>query len=176
VGEPARAADFFDIKSDVSAIVRQTGRYGELEYQKSAHPALHPGRSARVIIAGVAAGWLGQIHPVLAGQFGLDTELYVFELEIDAALGANVPASGPISRYPAVRRDIALVVDESLLARAVFVFDIYRGGAIDSGLKSVALGLILQDSSRTLTDEDTDRIVSAVVARLERKYNAKIRV
>ena len=117
--------------------------------------------------------------------------MYVFELEIDAVLAANVPTSAPISRYPAVRRDIALVVDESLpvadivtaaraeagaLARAVFVFDIYRGGAIDSGLKSVALGLILQDSSRTLTDEDTDRTVSAVVARLERKYNAKIRV
>ena len=189
-GEPARAADFFDIKSDVSAIVRQTGRYGELEYQKSVHPALHPGRSARVIIAGEALGWVGQLHPVLVSQHGFDNALYVFELETEPGLAANVPASGPISRYPAVRRDIALVVDESLavadivtaaraeagaLARAVFVFDIYRGGAIDLGRKSVALGLILQETSRTLTDEDIDRIVSAVVSRLEREFNAKIR-
>ena len=190
-GESPRPADFFDIKSDISAIIRQTGRYVALEYLKSSHPALHPGRCARLVIDGEATGWLGQLHPALAGHYGLDGEAYVFELEAEKALAANVPASAPISRYPAVRRDIALVVDEALqvadivatardeagtLAKSVFVFDIYRGSAIDSGRKSVALGLILQESSRTLTDEDADQTVSAVVARLERNYNAKIRV
>ena len=190
-GASPRPADFFDIKSDISAIIRQTGRYGALEYLKSSHPALHPGRCARVVVDGEATGWLGQLHPALASRYGLDGEVYVFELEADKALAANVPASAPISRYPAVRRDIAVVVDEALqvadivatardeagaLAKSVFVFDIYRGSAIDSGRKSVALGLILQESSRTLTDEDADKTVSAVVARLERNYNAKIRV
>ncbi len=190
-GESSRPADFFDIKSDIGAIVRQTGRYVSLEYLKSSHPALHPGRCARVVIGGEATGWLGQLHPALANQYGLDGEVYLFELDAEKTFAANVPSSAPISRYPAVRRDIALVVEETLevadivatardeagvLARSVFVFDIYRGGAIDSGRKSVALGLILQETSRTLTDEDADQTVSAVVARLERKYNAKIRV
>ncbi len=190
-GEPARSVDLFDIKSDIDAILRQTGRYDESEYKKSIHPALHPGRCARIRVGGRPVGWAGQLHPLLARQYDLGSATYLFEIETAAVLVANVPSSAPISRYPAVRRDIAMVVDENVqvadlvaaakrgagdLARSVYVFDIYRGDAIDSGRKSVALGLILQETSRTLTDQDADESISGVVALLEREYNAKIRV
>ncbi len=190
-GEPARSVDLFDIKSDIDAILRQTGRHDGSDFKKSVHPALHPGRCARIRVDGCPVGWAGQLHPLLARQYDLDSATVLFEIETASALVANVPASAPISRFPAVRRDIAMVVDESVqvadlvaaakrgagdLARSVYVFDIYRGDAIDSGRKSVALGLILQETSRTLTDQDADESISAVVALLEREYNAKIRV
>jgi phenylalanyl-tRNA synthetase beta chain len=190
-GLPSRPGDFFDIKGDLEAILRQTGRIEDVTWNRAPHPALHPGRSARVFVADTAVGWVGQLHPRVAAALDLGADAFVFEIETPEGLSANLPRSAPISRYPATRRDIAVVVPEAVtvaeligaaeeaageLAQSVFLFDIYRGEGIDSGLKSIALGLNLQEYSRTLTVADADDTVAAVVARLERDFKAKIRV
>jgi phenylalanyl-tRNA synthetase beta chain len=135
-------------------------------------------------------GWLGELHPVQVRALDLTYTPVIFELETDAALRAKIPVFEAISRFPAIRRDIAVVVDESVplsvlkdhvslsankLLRDLHVFDVYRGPGVDSGRKSVALGLILQEQSRTLTDQDADGIVAAVTERLRRELNASIR-
>ncbi len=135
-------------------------------------------------------GWLGELHPEHVRALDLTYTPLYFELETAPALDAKLPVFEEISRFPAIRRDLAIVVDESVplaairehvsvgarsLLRDLRVFDIYRGKGVDSGRKSVALGLIFQESSRTLTDQDADQIVAAVVERLRRELDATIR-
>jgi phenylalanyl-tRNA synthetase beta chain len=135
-------------------------------------------------------GWLGEIHPQSARAVNLSNTAFLFELETNLAFAANTLKYNRISKFPSVRRDLAIVVDESLplavlqenvtvsasgLLSELRVFDIYRGPGIETGRKSIALGLILQDSSRTLTDVDADAVVTAVVARLRDVLSATIR-
>ena len=170
--------------------MRLTGQTGGFEFVAAEHAALRPGRTARIDRAGVALGWLGELHPRLARKLNLGKAPILFELSADEALTAAPPEYRAISRYPSVRRDIAVVVDEKLpvndlmsevrdaagtLLRDVRIFDIYMGDGIENGLKSVALGLILQETSRTLTELEIDGVVSAVVERLSGKFNATIR-
>ena len=151
---------------------------------------MHPGQSARVELDGREIGWVGALHPATAERLDIGAGVYLFELAIEPLLAANVPEFAAISRYPAVRRDIALLVDETVpaeallevarkaapdLVRDVVMFDIYRGPGIDSGRKSVALGLILQESSRTLTDMAADAATAQVTARLQQELGATIR-
>ncbi len=185
-----RETDLFDIKSDIGALLHMTGRKHEYVYSAAEHAALTPGQTALLEYQGSAAGWVGAMHPEIVHRLELKKTPYVFELLIDTVFAANVPSYEPISKYPAIRRDIAAIVDESVtindikevvqaeagsLLTEVCVFDIYRGQGIDPGRKSVALGLILQDFSRTLTVRDADIARSAVVTRLERDLDAKIR-
>ena len=185
-----RETDLFDIKSDIGALLHMTGRKHEYVYSAAEHAALTPGQTALLEYQGSAAGWVGAMHPEIVHRLELKKTSYVFELLIDTVFAANVPSYEPISKYPAIRRDIAAIVDESVtindikevvqaaagsLLTEVCVFDIYRGQGIDPGRKSVALGLILQDFSRTLTVRDADIARSAVVTRLERDLDAKIR-
>jgi phenylalanyl-tRNA synthetase beta chain len=135
-------------------------------------------------------GWIGALHPALASRFDISINPYLFEIETDIGLESLVPEYTEISRYPVVRRDLAVLVEERIsseslikevlegggkLLREVRIFDVYRGDRIDSGLKSVAFSLILQDSSRTLTDGDVEGVVQAVISRLERTLKARIR-
>jgi phenylalanyl-tRNA synthetase beta chain len=187
----ARAAvDFFDVKADIEALLRSTGASGDFRFVAAEHPALHPGQAARILRGAVSVGWIGRLHPDVETKLDLTYSAIVFELEMDTALAARVPQYQDVSRFPSVRRDLALVVGESVpvqalldrvrdtagaLLREATVFDVYRGTGIETGRKSVAIGLNLQDVSRTLTDEETDAVVARVVADLERECHATIR-
>jgi phenylalanyl-tRNA synthetase beta chain len=182
--------DFFHVKSDVEALLAATGAAGEFRFVRAEHPALHPGQTARILRDGAPVGWVGRLHPDVERRLELTYSAVLFELEIESGLRARVPQYREISRFPAVRRDLALLVDEAVTVQAlldrvrgsagallqdVTVFDVYRGPGIENGRKSVAIGLNLQDVSRTLTDDVTDAVVAQVVADLEREFKATIR-
>lgn len=189
-GANKRTIDFYDVKADVEALLDATGQAGEFVFERASIHCLNPGRTARIRRGERGIGWLGELHPEQVRALDLTYTPLLFELETAAALEAKVPVFEEISKFPAIRRDLAIVVDESIplaairehvsvgarsLLRDLRVFDIYRGRGVDSGRKSVALGLIFQESSRTLTDHDADQIVAAVVERLRRELNATIR-
>jgi phenylalanyl-tRNA synthetase beta chain len=193
-GSPREAVDFFDIKDDLVSVIALTGvgaaEPDAVRFEAGTLSCLRPGRTARILRGEVAAGWLGELHPRLAKALHLPPGTFVFELETESVFSANALQYKPISKFPAIRRDIAVVVEESVtlavLRKTVTVsasgllcdlrvFDVYRGPGIEFGRKSIALGLILQDSSRTLTDIEADAVVSAVVARLRDDLSATIR-
>ena len=183
------ALDLFDVKADLMALIAATGDAGSFSFESAAHSALHPGRSARVLRRGETVGWLGELHPTLVKSMDFTYTPVLFELDV-AALAVRRSAYQEISRFPQVRRDLAIVVDESVtlstiaervtlsassLLRELRVFDLYRGPGLEEGRKSIALGLIFQDISRTLTVDDVERLMSSVVADLREKLNARIR-
>lgn len=182
--------DFYDVKADVQALLATTGDEASFAFEPGTLPCLHAGRAARIVRDGAPVGWLGELHPRLVRELEFVAAPVLFELDFAAALRVRIPAYKEISRYPQVRRDLAVVVDESVsfgalrervtlsassLLRDLRIFDVYRGPGVEAGRKSVALGLIFQDISRTLTDEDIDRAVAAVVADLRASLDAKIR-
>jgi len=189
-GVQATAVDFFDVKQDLEALFARTGAPEEFGFVADTLACLHPGRSARVTRAGNSIGWLGEMHPQLVQEFDFTYAPLLFEIEYSAALAAKMPRFEEISRFPRVRRDLAVVVDEkvslrqlhdrvtfaaSSLLRDIRVFDVFRGPGIESGRKSVALGLIFQDNSRTLADEDADRLLAAIRADLSATLGAGFR-
>jgi phenylalanyl-tRNA synthetase beta chain len=182
--------DYFDVKGDVEAVLRLTGAATAFRFEAATHPALAPGRTARIVRDGRVVGWVGALHPELAKRIDKKRTAVVFALELAALGPTSVPAFKRYSKFPSIRRDLAIVVDakvsaESLTkaARAavgdilqqVLVFDVYRGEGVDSRRKSIGLGLILQDASRTLTDEDADQRMRSVMQQLEREFGATIR-
>ncbi|TAN05367.1 MAG: phenylalanine--tRNA ligase subunit beta [Rhodanobacteraceae bacterium] len=189
-GEPKRALDFFDIKGDLQALIELSGEPRAWSFDRSDLPSwLHPGRGARVLRGGVAVGSVGALHPAL--QQALDVpETHVFEIHLDALRKRMIPIAKPLPRFPSIRRDIAIEVDEGVewarIASATrsdlrtmlnepVLFDCFRGPGLSAGRKSLAIGLILQDSSRTLTDQDADRSVTDVVKLLESEFGASLR-
>lgn len=189
-GAEARKVDFFDVKADVEALIALTGASDEFRFVAESHPALHPGQSARIYRDDRAVGWLGAVHPEHSRRLDLTYPVFVFELETLAGLAAVVPQFEEISRYPAIRRDIASIVDEGLPVEAVravveksagallkrlTVLSVYQGQQLQKGKKSIALGLQLQDTSRTLTDNEADALVAQVVEQLGRQLNATLR-
>jgi phenylalanyl-tRNA synthetase beta chain len=187
-GAPSIGIDFHDAKGDVEALLGLTA--AEFSFAAAEHPALHPGQCARILRDGREAGWIGALHPRLVRALDLERAPLLWELDEATSFAAELPSFREISRYPAIRRDIAMVVDESIPVQALRdairsaggallteskVFDVYSGDRIDSGRKSVAFGLILQESSRTLTDEEADRVVAAVVGRLASEFGARMR-
>ena len=182
-------ADFFDVKGDLEALIASLGAGRVFSFEPATLSCLHPGRTARVLREGRPVGWLGELHPSLVKELDSVHTPVLFELDV-AALTLVRPSYQEISRLPRVRRDLAVVVDESVplsrlaervilaassLLRDLRVFDVYRGRGIEEGRKSVALGLIFQDISRTLTDDDVASLVAAVVADLRASLNASIR-
>ncbi len=189
-GAPSRSADFFDIKSDVVALLESAGAHVRVDVAEGAHPALQPGQSAVVRRDGQDVGFIGKLHPQIARRFDIKPSVYLFEIDLDRALATRTPAAESVSRYPAIRRDIAVLVREEVTAgdlvaaleaaapgliRAVRIFDVYQGKGIEAGLKSVAIGLILQETSRTLTDEDADAAQAAAVQKLHEEFAAVLR-
>jgi phenylalanyl-tRNA synthetase beta chain len=189
-GESARDVDFFDLKGDVDALLRMSGEPRSFVFEPAEHPALHPGQSARILRDGEPVGWIGRVHPRVAKALDLTYSALVFELDVERGLAARLPAHREVSRFPAVRRDLAFVVDEAVSMRAIetciraaagalltelVVFDLYRGAGIETGRKSVATGLILQDVSRTLAEQDIEAVVARVASDLGRECNATIR-
>ena len=185
-----KSVDFFDIKSDVEALLALAARPDEINYVAMEHPALQPGQAAEITRGDEVIGVVGKLHPQLAKQYDLKRAVYLFEVDATKALKTTAPSASPISKFPAIRRDIAVIVDDkvsaddlvkaiastsSKLIRDVRIFDIYKGDGIEAGRKSVAIGLILQETSRTLTDEDADAVMTAVVSKLENKFAAELR-
>ena len=186
----SRDVDFFDVKSDLEAILTLAGRVSESKFKQADHPALADGQSACLLLGEAAVGWLGVLHPRLQGRMGWKRQAILFAMQLDRAARASIPRYRAYSKFPSLRRDIAAVVDDDVSAdrllacvrratgdvlNKVTIFDIYRGKGIDSGRKSVALGLILQGRSRTLTDGEADRIVASTTWQLEHELKATIR-
>jgi phenylalanyl-tRNA synthetase beta chain len=189
-GSAANRIDFFDVKNDVESLLQLSGEGEQFRFVGAPHSALHPGQSARIWRGDTPVGWIGTLNPMAVRQLDLNYTAVVFELDVAAALRARLPVYQEISKFPAIRRDVALVVAENLsfadlrsevqqsaggLLKDVTVFDIYRGDEIGKGKKSIALGLNLQDTSRTLTDDDADRVLSKVVEHLRQRFDAHIR-
>ncbi len=185
-----RALDFFDVKGDVQALMALAVPGDAVRFEPCEHPALHPGQSAAIIMDGEHVGLLGKVHPAVAAQLDLDGAVYLFEIEQSIFARHSVPAFSAISRYPAIRRDLAVVVDESVTAQAVqdciiaaggdvlsgvHLFDVYRGRGVSEGCKSLAIGLILQDYSRTLTDDEVDALQQRIIAALSDQLGAGLR-
>ena len=189
-GINARAVDLFDTKGDVEALLALAGLLDNVEFKPLTHPALHPGQTAALTKEGNCCGWLGALHPSLERTLGLGQRVYLFEIELTLLNRGHIASFKPLSRFPAIRRDIAIVVDEAISAAQVKhcitsdkiealqetqIFDVYTGRGVASGQKSLALGLILQEFSRTLTDAEVDEIVSRIVSKLECELGASLR-
>jgi phenylalanyl-tRNA synthetase beta chain len=189
-GSAREALDFYDVKADVMNVLALTSDVSSVRFEAETLSCLRPGRSARIYRGVRAVGWLGELHPQVARAINLSHTTFLFELETDAAFSSNSLQFNKISKFPSVRRDLSIVVDENVplavlqenvtvsasgLLSELRVFDVYRGPGVESGRKSIALGLILQDSSRTLTDVDADAVVTAVVTRLRDELSATIR-
>ncbi|MBV8145427.1 MAG: phenylalanine--tRNA ligase subunit beta [Gammaproteobacteria bacterium] len=183
-------ADYYDLKSDLEALLDATGDAASFSFVSQPHPALHPGRAARVLRRNQPVGWLGELHPTLVRSLDFTYTPVLFELDLETALAVRRITHREVSRFPQVRRDLAVVIDEAVtlssltervtlaassLLRDLRVFDVYRGPGLEAGRKSVALGLIFQDISRTLTDDVVERLMVSVVADLRENLNARIR-
>jgi phenylalanyl-tRNA synthetase beta chain len=182
--------DFYDARHDLEAILAFTGRMDEYRFVRDEHPGLHPGQTARIRRDDRDIGWLGRLHPVIAGHFDLDPDTYLFEFEYAAVRSAVPVQFQELSRYPSIRRDLAIVTGDEVTAeelqtevwrsagallKEMVIFDVYQGKGIETGRKSIAFGLILQDSSRTLADDDVEVVVSRVLESLNKKFGAALR-
>ena len=185
-----RELDFYDVKADLESVLTLAAGHAAIEFRAISLPWLHPGRSAEIMLDGKAAGFVGALHPRLLKSLDLPCDIYVFEADLGMISAGSVPRAKPLSQFPSSRRDIAVVVSRQVTYAAieasiraalgaqlaqVLVFDEYRGGNLGFGVKSLAIGLILQDDYRTLTDEDADQCVARAVAALEREHQARLR-
>ncbi|MGQ4275763.1 phenylalanine--tRNA ligase subunit beta [Pseudidiomarina sp. E22-M8] len=188
--EGERAVDFFDIKGDVEALLAATGEAQLYTFVADSHPALHPGQSAAIFKNGKAIGYVGAVHPQFEKKLGLNGRTFVFELELAAVQQRRLPAAQPISRFPSIRRDLAIVVPTQLAAGEILkaienvgvnhlvdlnLFDVYEGSGVADGYRSLALSLILQHPERTLEDQEINAAVKAVVEMLTNEFGATLR-
>ncbi|WP_028080454.1 phenylalanine--tRNA ligase subunit beta [Solimonas soli] len=184
----SRPVDFYDLKAELIALLGNS--VGEYRFEAAEHAALHPGRSARVRRAGTPCGWIGELHPQLVRRLDLPEAALVYELDWETMRDVKVPKAEALSEFPSSRRDLAIVLPESVSAEQVLhcisgagvgfltnvrVFDIYRGKGLAENEKSVALGLLFNDASRTLTLQEIDAASSAITQALMRDLGAVIR-
>ncbi len=183
------SADFYDVKADVEAVLGlANGR--KFHFESGSHPALHPGMSARIMVDSEACGWLGTMHPKLQKTLNLSQLPIMFEIELEQLDQGKIPAFEDISKFPSVRRDLAVILDQTVSyaairecvekhapasLQAVRIMSVYTGSGITDGSKSVALGLILQEFSRTLDDIEIDSAVSLILNGLEGDLGATLR-
>jgi phenylalanyl-tRNA synthetase beta chain len=182
--------DFFDVKADVEAVLGFAGALGEFTFAPGQHPALHPGQTARIERDGREVGYLGALHPELSRTLGLDRPVFVFELVLAEVATGRLPKFHELSRFPEVRRDLALLADRDVAASAVLdvirenagewltdlrLFDVYQGKGIDPHRKSLAVGLTWQHPSRTLNDDEVNATTLAILTSLEERLNATLR-
>ena len=183
---------FFTLKGEIEAIFAGL-RIRKAEYAaEKQNPSYHPGRCASITVDGVCVGVMGQVHPLVVKNYGMDCEVYCAELNLSALMELRLPEPTytPLPKYPAVMRDLALVCDEEVtvaqaedvitgaagkLLRSVKLFDIYRGTGVPEGKKSMAFSLELRSDERTLTDADSEGVMSKVLASLKEKLNAVLR-
>jgi phenylalanyl-tRNA synthetase beta chain len=184
------SVDFFDLKGDLESVLELTGKTGAIEFRAETNPALHPGQSAAIYLKDKRIGFIGVVHPELERKLDLNGRTLVFELEWNALADRAVPQAQEISRFPANRRDIAVVVNENVPAADVLaeckkvganqvvgvnLFDVYRGKGVVEGSKSLAISLILQDTGRTLEEEEIAATVARCVEALKERFQASLR-
>ena len=181
-----RAVDLFDLRADLDALAAPL----ELRLEPAAHPALHPGRSAKVLLGGKAVGWIGELHPKWLRKYELPQPAIVFELDADAIRAVPLPEPKVPSRFPPVVRDIAMEFDSGTpvqvvleaieaekpaIVHSVRLFSVYRGAGLPPGKKSLAFRVVMQDTEKTLTDAEADVARDALVALLGRRFAARLR-
>jgi phenylalanyl-tRNA synthetase beta chain len=186
---PAESTDFFDLKGDVERLIAWSGR-GDLIFERAEDPVLHPGQSAVLRAGAEIVGRLGRLHPEIEQHLDIAGEAFLFEIVSDAVLARSRRRHGTVSRYPSVRRDLALVVPESVAAAEIVqiivesldevlvdlrLFDVYQGKGIDSTEKSLGVGLTLQKASATLTEEEIGQYVKMAIEALAREAGARLR-
>ncbi|TDV56751.1 phenylalanyl-tRNA synthetase beta subunit [Pseudomonas graminis] len=182
--------DFFDVKADVEAVLGFAGAQDDFRFVPGSHPALHPGQTARIERDGREVGYIGALHPELSKTLGLDRPVFVFELVLAEVAVGRLPKFHELSRFPEVRRDLALLADRDVSATAVLdvirenagewltdlrLFDVYQGKGIDPLRKSLAVGLTWQHPSRTLTDDEVNASTQQILTSLEERLNATLR-
>lgn len=185
-GEAARTVDYFDLKGDLEALLWPMTP----DFAPGEHAALHPGQCARLSLDGQPIGWLGTLHPRLVQQLGLNRPAVLFELDWDILAERDLPQYRTVSRFPAVRRDIAVVVDGGLaagdilaaaqgampaLVTEIALFDLYQGKGVPEGKKSLAFKMLMQDTEKTLTDAEIEKMVSEVLAFMSDRFGATLR-
>ncbi|MDD3354089.1 phenylalanine--tRNA ligase subunit beta [Zoogloea sp.] len=185
-GESARNVDFFDLKADLEALLFPR----VARFERISHPALHPGRAARVSLDGQSIGVIGELHPVWVQRYELGSAPVVFEIELEVLLATPTPAYREVSRFPAVQRDLALVVDQGVAAASLIqglqsvapaivqrieLFDQYQGKGIEPHRKSLAFRVVMQETQRTLEDAEVDAAMTALIRHAEEHLAAKLR-
>lgn len=185
-GLKGRPADFYDVKSDVEALLAPRAA----EFRPAGHPALHPGKSARIVTGDMTVGWIGELHPRWQRKYDLPLPPVLFEFDLDAVRERGLPAYNETSKYPPVRRDIAAEIDEEISFQAILeglrrerpaivteigLFDIYRGTGVEKGKKSLAFRVLLQDTRKTLTDAEVESAIAQLRRVLQQQFNAKFR-
>jgi len=185
-GVPARNVDFYDAKADVEALLAPRRAH----YESAPHPALHPGRSARVMLDGAAVGWVGELHPRWQQKYGLPLPGALFELDLEALGRLELPRYREVSKFPPVVRDRSMEFDEGLpvaiileemernrpaVVQEIRLFDFYRGKGVERGKKSLAFRVVMQDTARTLTDAEADAAMAQLTELLAAKFGAKLR-
>lgn len=188
-GSKFRPIDFYDVKSDVEALFALTGQ-ANVQFEPATQDILHPGQTARIICSSQEVGTLGALHPEILQALELQGPVFLFELYLDPLLHKKQPHFQELSKYPSIRRDIAVLIDKSILAeelksaivncignlvREILIFDLYEGKGVEPGRKSMALGLILQHPSRTLVESEVNDLIQKVVVELNEKYQATLR-
>jgi|TARA_B110000908_G_scaffold92815_1_gene109958 phenylalanyl-tRNA synthetase beta chain len=183
--ENERDFDFYDVKALVEMLT-----HGQAEYRQETHSALHPGQSARVYLQGEAIGWIGKLHPKWQQKYDLPKSATLFELEVRLLLSTALPVYEEVSKFIAVRRDIAVVVDDSVEAGAIIdavvaakisllqkiqLFDIYQGKGIEGGKKSLAFLILIQDTHKTIVDSEAEAAMAELLKLLEDKFCAQLR-
>jgi len=185
-GAPARAVDFYDLKASLEALAWPLVP----RFAAAPHPALHPGRSARVLLEGRPIGWLGELHPRWQAHFELPQAPVLFELDAQALQSVPVPHAEPLSRFPSLVRDLAVLVEATLPAQSLLdaiiaekpailrdirVFDLYQGQNLPEGKKSLAFRIVMQDTEKTLTDAEADAAIARLVDLLGQRFAASLR-
>jgi phenylalanyl-tRNA synthetase beta chain len=185
-GVAARNVDFYDMKGDIEALFSPR----LLSFEGAHHPASHPGRSAKILLDGKAIGWIGELHPQWQQQYDLAQAVVWFEVDLSALVQGSVPKAADVSRFPGVRRDLAVIVDEAVTVQSLLqamltekvssvielaLFDLYRGKGVEHGKKSLAFRVLLQDTQKTLTDAEIDQSVARLIAALQ-KQGAQLRM
>jgi phenylalanyl-tRNA synthetase beta chain len=186
----AELVDFYDLKGDLESLLALSGDQGSFAFAPESNPALHPGQTAAVYRNGEWQGVVGALHPGIQQQLDIPQAVYLFEIRLDALLDARIPAFNPLSKFPEVRRDLALLVDRNLAADTLLaavrsqagehladlkVFDVYMGKGIDPHRKSVAMGLTFQHPSRTLNEDEINASIDSIVQYLGANFSATLR-
>ncbi len=187
----SRKVDFFDLKGDVEAFLGLTQAIDEYIFIAGKHSALHPGQTARIMRNGNDLGYLGMLHPSIQKKLGITGNICMFELNISKLQDGQLPEFKAIGKFPSIKRDLALVVEEKITAQALVdnvlqvgglllkqleIFDIYRGNGVAEGKKSLAIGLTLQDDAETLTDDKVEIIIEKILISLKETVGATLRV
>ena len=190
-GQPARVVDFFDLKADLEALFAPA----TARFETAQHPALHPGRSARVMLGSRFVGLIGELHPRLQQKFELPLAPVVFDIDAQSLQGRHLPTYHEISKFPAVTRDLALLVKQSVSVQSlidtfnaqrqdhpacrimqdIVLFDEYRGKGLAEDQKSLAFRITMQDTQSTLQDDSVDAAMSAFIDAVNKKHGAALR-